>query len=413
MNKCTFISKRYIKGKKSCLAGSHWLSLIGIIIGVSALLIILTVMNGMRDVINERILSSTPELELTLNDSDNFQEITSTLESFDFIKYINPVNEEDLVILHKNETILAKFIGIDLENFQSNNDILNKIAYSNIIQKEAGLISGNNNLNFFQNQGIFIGFELSRRYGLAVGDKITVLSLNKVDFSSFGQLPLTSTFLIKGIYTNLIPELEASIVYVADKNLQKFSKTKQLYNKIEIFSNDFTKANIYKKEIQAKLKGNLVSSWSDKNNNLYNAQKLEKTVMSLVLSLIIILSSFNLTGSFLKKVSNKKKEIGILSTIGYSKKDIMNIFLDQGLLLGFIGVFIGNALAIILLQIQIHFNVIAIPENISYIFPTLPISIQYSDFIYVSLFSFTFSVLSSLFPIYRIKKLNPIELIKE
>ncbi len=413
MNKCTFISKRYIKGKKSCLAGSHWLSLIGIIIGVSALLIILTVMNGMRDVINERILSSTPELELTLNDSDNFQEITSTLESFDFIKYINPVNEEDLVILHKNETILTKFIGIDLENFQSNNDILNKIAYSNIIQKEAGLISGNNNLNFFQNQGIFIGFELSKRYGLTVGDKITVLSLNKVDFSSFGQLPLTSTFLIQGIYTNLIPELEASIVYVADKNLQKFSKTKQLYNKIEIFSNDFTKANIYKKEIQAKLKGNLVSSWSDKNNNLYNAQKLEKTVMSLVLGLIIILSSFNLTGSFLKKVSNKKKEIGILSTIGYSKKDIMNIFLDQGLLLGFIGVFIGNALAIILLQIQIHFNVIAIPENISYIFPTLPISIQYSDFIYVSLFSFTFSVLSSLFPIYRIKKLNPIELIKE
>ncbi len=413
MNKCTFISKRYIKGKKSCLAGSHWLSLIGIIIGVSALLLILTVMNGMRDVIIKRIISSSPEMELNLNDDDNLENITKTLESFDFVKYINFVNEEDLVIIHKNETILSKFIGINLEKFQENNDILNKIVYSNTIQRESGLISGHNNIDFFKKDGAFIGYELSRRYGINLGDKITVISLNKDNFSSFGRLPLSETFTIQGIYSNLIPELESSIVYVADINLKSFSKSNRLYNKINIYTNDFSKANSYKKEIQAVLENNAVNSWSDKNSNLYNAQKLEKTIMSFILGLIIILSSFNLTGSFLKKVSNKKREIGILSTLGFSKKDIMTIFLNQGIILGIIGVFVGNCLAIILLQIQIHFNVITMPANISHLFPTLPISIQVSDFIYVSSFSFTFSILSSLFPIYRIKRLNPIELIKE
>jgi len=413
MNKCTFISKRYLKGKKSCLAGSHWLSLIGIIIGVSALLVILSVMNGMRDVIIERILASSPELEIQLNERDNYQDITKTLESFNFTKYINPVFEEDLVILHKNETILTKFKGIDLESFKENNEILN---YYNAPENssQVGIIAGKNNSDFFHNQqGVFIGYKLSEDYGLTIGDKITVLSLNKYEFSSLGQIPLTANFIVQGIYANLIPELELNIVYVADTNLQDITKSKLLYNKIEFYSDDFFKANIYKKEIQKVLNQNDISSWSDKNSNLYNAQNLEKGIMSFILSLIIILSSFNLTGSFLKKVSNKKLEIGILSTIGYSKKDIRNIFFYQGLLLGLIGVIVGVLLAIILLQIQIHFNVIKIPDSeFSNIFPTLPISIQYSDFIIVSLFSFSFSIISSIFPIYRVNKLNPIELIR-
>lgn len=413
MNKCTFISKRYIKGKKSCLAGSHWLSLIGIVIGVSALLIILPIMNGMRDVVIERILSSSPELEIELRENDDIEEITKTLESFEFTKYINPVKEEDLVILHGSETVLTKFVGIDLEEFRKNNDILNKLTDPTSISKQPGLIFGDINLDFFQNQGAFIGYELSRKHGIGVGDRITVISINKFSVSSFGQIPLSANFTIQGIYTNLIPELELSTVYVSGENLQKLTNNKQLYNKLEFYSNDFSKANHYKQEIQAVLANNVITSWSDKNNNLYNAQKLEKSVMSFVLGLIIILSSFNLTGSFLKKVSNKKKEIGILSTIGYTKSNIMTIFLNQGLILGFIGVVVGNLLAFILLKIQINFNVVAMPANISHIFPTLPISIQYSDFIIVSLFSFTFSVLSSLFPIYRIKKMNPIDLIKE
>ena len=336
MNKCTFISKRYLKGKKSCLAGSHWLSLIGIIIGVSSLLVILSVMNGMRDVIIERILASSPELEIELNEGDNYQDIYSTLDSFDFTKYLNPVYEEDLVILHKNETILTKFKGIDLDKFKHNNDVLKKFSNLTNDSRQLGLISGSNNTEFFKTKhGAFVGYELSRSYGLDIGDDITVLSLNKYEFSALGRLPLTAKFVIQGIYTNLIPELELSVVYVADNNLQNITKNKLLYNKIELYSDNFFNANKYKNMIQASLKDNVVTSWSDKNNNLYNAQKLEKGIMSFVLSLIIILSSFNLTGSFLKKVSNKKLEIGILSTIGFSKKDIRNIFFYQGLLLGF------------------------------------------------------------------------------
>lgn len=414
MNKCTFISKRYLKGKKSCLAGSHWLSLIGIIIGVSALLVILSVMNGMRDVVIERILASSPELEIELNLNDNYEDIAPTLDSFDFINFLNPVYEEDLVILHQNETILAKFKGIDLDKFKENNDVLNRYSAYSTDSNKSGLIAGSNHTDYFQNKrGAFVGYALSRKYGLDIGDKITVLSLNKHEFSAIGQIPLTANFTVQGIYTNLIPELELNVVYVADNNLQKLTKSPLLYNKIELYSDNFFKANDYKKEIQKLLPANSVSSWSDKNNNLYNAQKLEKSIMSFVLSLIIILSSFNLTGSFLKKVSNKKLEIGILSTIGYSKKDIRNIFFYQGLLLGFIGVATGVLLAIILLQIQINFNVITMPDSgIGNIFPTLPVAIQYSDFIIVALFSFTFSIISSIFPIYRVNKLNPIELIK-
>jgi len=412
MNKCTFISKRYLKGKKSSLAGSHWLSLIGIIIGVSALLVILSVMNGMREVVIERILASSPELEIEINPNDDIKNLTQTLKSFEFSKHINPVYEEELVILQKNETILTKFKGIDLANFQKNNAVLTNISSDETSQ--VGLVYGNDNPDFFCNhQGAFIGSELSYKYGLNVGDTFTVLSLNDYEISSLGQLPLTANFVVQGIYNNLLPEIELSVAYVADTNLQKITKSRLLYNKLELYSDNFFNANIYKKKIQNALPQNNVISWSDKNSNLYNAQNLEKGVMAFVLSLIIILSSFNLTGSFLKKVSNKKLEIGILSTIGYTKKDIRKIFLYQGLLLSFLGVITGVLLAIILLQIQINFNIVKIPDSgFSNIFPALPISIQYSDFIIVPLFSFAFSIVSSIFPIYRVNKLNPIDLIK-
>ena len=114
MNKCTFISKRYIKGKKSCLAGSHWLSLLGIVIGVTALLIILPVMNGMRDVVIERILASSPELEVSLNPSDDYQEVYQTINNLGFVKYLNPTIEEDLIIFHNNETILTIVLDTEL-----------------------------------------------------------------------------------------------------------------------------------------------------------------------------------------------------------------------------------------------------------------------------------------------------------
>lgn len=413
MNKCTFISRRYLKGKKSRLAGSHWLSLLGIIIGVSALLIILSVMNGMREVVIERILASSAEIEIDLNAENDIPQIINTLNNFEFTKYLNPVYEEDLVILAKKQTILAKFVGINLTEFKKHNQVLNKLPYSQLISDKPGLIYGHNNLDLFTNNGAFIGYELARRYSLNLGDEFTVISLGKSNFSSIGQIPLTKNFTIQGIYSNLIPELELGIVYVSDSNLQNLTQSKQLYNKIELYSKDFSKANTYKKQIQALLENNSVTSWNDKNSNLYDAQKLEKNVMSFVLSLIIILSSFNLSGSFLKKVSNKKKELGILSTIGYSQKDIMKIFLYQGIILGFAGVAVGNMLAYSLLIIQLKFNIISMPSNIVHIFPTLPISIQLTDFILVTLFSLTFSIVSSLFPIYRIKKLNPIDLIKE
>lgn len=412
MNKCTFISRRYLKGKKSRLAGSHWLSLFGIIIGVSALLIILSVMNGMREVVIERILSSTAELEIQINQDDNVHELITNVQNYDFVEYTNPIAEEDLVILSKNETILTKFIGIDLNNFSKNNNLLTKRDFKDYISNQPGLIYGHNNPEYFSKNGAFIGHELSRKFSLNIGDEFTAISLSKSNYTSIGQIPLTSKFIVQGIYSNLIPELELSIVYVSDANLQKLTKSKQIYNKLEVFSKDFSKANIYKKELSASLNNN-ITSWSDKNSNLYDAQKLEKNIMSFVLSLIIILSAFNLSGSFLKKVSNKKKELGILATIGYSKKDIMKIFLYQGLCLAFFGVLLGNLLAYLLLAIQLEFNLISMPSNIIHIFPNLPISMQASDFILVSFFSFIFSLISCLFPIYRIKNLNPIDLIKE
>ncbi|MBI9031847.1 ABC transporter permease [bacterium] len=413
MNKCTFISKRYLKGKKSCLAGSHWLSLIGIIIGVSSLLVILSVMNGMRNVVIQRILASSPEIELRLHAEDDFLSVTQTLDSLAFVKYINPVYEEEFVILNRNETILTKLTGIDLENFKKHNSLLN-IFNSNPNSEQVGLISGNNRSDFFiEKSGAFIGYQLSREYGLNIGDRITVLSLNKYEFSSLGKIPLTANFVVQGIYSNQIPELEMNIVYVADTKLQEIANSKLKANKIEIYSDNFFNANNYKKVIQALFPDNNVSSWSDKNTNLYNAQNLEKGVMTFVLSLIIILSSFNLTGSFLKKVSNKKLEIGILSTIGYTKREIRNIFFYQGLLLSFIGVALGVLLAIILLQVQLNYNVVKIPDSgFSNIFPTLPISIQYSDFIIIPILTFIFSILSSIIPVYRVNKLNPIELIR-
>src|SRR5690554_5792197 len=194
MNKCTFISKRYVKGKKSCLAGSHWLSLFGIVIGVTALLIILSVMNGMRDMVIERILVTSPELEITLNPDDDYQEIYETLSKMPFVKYINPTVKEDLVVFHKNEVILIRFTGIDLDDFKKHSSLFNKLPYTHNFPSKPGLIYGNDDTEFFNKQGVMIGHQLSYTYDINIGDELTAISLSRSEMSSFGKIPLSTNF---------------------------------------------------------------------------------------------------------------------------------------------------------------------------------------------------------------------------
>lgn len=412
MNKNIYIGKRYLKGKKNFLAGAHWLSLIGIVIGVCSLLIILTVMNGMQQVQIDRILAITPEIEIEIDESTDITEVTNKLQSIDFITNITPISTKTLIILLDGKSHVMQVNGVDNNNIYKQNPLF-KLVPQSFFSHETGIIALLNHDKPFTNKGIYLGKTFCLDNDISLGQQITLISLNKTKISAIGKQPLTHTFIVEGVYNTPIPDIELVNAYVPASKLVKFSNKNLLYNKLNLMTDNHDKSQKYTDLLKKEFPELKISCWSDKNVNLYQAMKLEKIVMTFFLSLIIMLSSFNLSGSFLKKVSNQKKELGILATIGYSKNDLEKIFFYQGTLLGISGVVIGNIIASILLFLQVHYQIVPIPEAAISIFSSIPIKVEYLDFILVSLFSILFSMISSYLPMLRVRKLNPLELIND
>ena len=414
MNKSSFISKRYLKGKRSNLAGSYWLSLNGIIIGVASLLIISSVMNGMNKMVISRILSTKADIQIEVPEGEfDAESLITELEAYDFIDYATPTSAEFLLVIDKDINQLIEFKGIELNDFKENNELFHKISYEEFYTKNSGIILGKTDSSDFNQNGIIIGKELFLQYGYSIGDTLLAISINKKQISSFGMQPLSSQFVIQGVYRNSIPEIEVSLAFVSSKKLQKYLPNNGEYEEIEIYTDSHFKTKHYLSILQRDYPNLNISDWSSKNSNLYSAMKLEKLLMTFVLSLIIMLSSFNLTGSFIKKVSNKKKELGLLSAIGYSKQDLSQIFLYQGLYIGALGVLIGLLVAGIFIFLQAKFQLISIPENVDFLFKYLPVEIKISDFVIIPIFSLTISAISSYLPTLRFRKFNPIDIIRE
>ena len=393
------------KRKEGFLKVISIFSFVGIMLGVAVLIIVMSVMNGFRTELTNKILGFNPHVIIKpYNDERISLEFKDELtKQFPNIQILNSYSGEGVVINNDYaKGIMIK--GLDSKN-ENNSIFLKKI-----------LVEGKNNKI---NKGeIVIGMELAIELNLAVGDKINILSSAYIS-TPFGGLPKQETYSIAGIFSSGFYEFDKSVVFLnLEETLYFFDKTIRDIN-LEIFLSNPLKADDIKDKIGIMNNNFYVYSWTDLNKSFFSALKVERNVMFIILTLIIIVAAFNIISGLTILIKNKTKEIAILKTLGLSNNSIIKSFFLTGFTIGLIATIFGISIGILFAEniesIRIFFsyllNVEIFPSDI-YFLEELPSEINPLSILIIFIFSMLITSLASLIPAIAISKMDTIKALK-
>jgi lipoprotein-releasing system permease protein len=408
-----YLTLRYLKGRsKLLLSPSNVLSLSGIIIGVFALLIVSSVMNGFSSDMMKRIIETKGEIRFSRQDKQpiaNYEAVGSQLKKIQNIDQISPVVHCELLLRRNQYTAFSQSAGIKLSVHEKVSSLLHKIRLGE--PDEQGL----------SDKGIILGSDLSYQLFATIGDTLEVISPAGSVMSAFGYLPKVDKVRVIGIFSTGLPEYDQTLSYISLdlamdlKNQQgidffestTFKSSKSVQTAKHFNQNAFLKADSKTNEglIQAK-------HWSEIDHSLFQAVRIEKTAMFFVLSLMLILSGFNIMNNNIRTISEKKFDISLLKSIGLSEKKMYQIVSNMGLFLGISGTIIGEILALLLILSQYYWQYIQIPIA-GFPFTSLPVVIRWQDFLLFGLLAITVSFLSSLIPAKKAMNYNMIQVLRE
>ena len=399
------LALRYLKGRhKIFFTFSNMRSMFGIIIGVFSLLVVSSVMNGFDSDMRRRVIGSKAEIKIHHADYSpisNYQAVADKIAAQEEVLAAAPVCESELMIQKGQNLSASVCFGIDFSRHRKITDLLDKIVVG-VPEKED-----------LENDGIIIGLDLSLTINATVGEYVQLTSPIGTEPSPFGLLPRSKKLKVVGLFASGMPEYDQVYTYISLTNAQYFMKYDSTVTQIEAKTINSERSNKISKKLQFVLGDDFVSEdWSEFDANLFNAMKMEKMIMFLVLALMIIIASFNMTGNFTKLVAEKKTEIGVLKAMGASERDIIRIFVNAGVIIGMLGTIIGLAFSLLMLLIQQkwHFIIIPVPG-----FPLqwLPVEIRIRDFITVPVLALIISFFTTLYPARRTVKINPIKIIRD
>ena len=379
-------------------------SFLGIMLGVATLIIVMSVMNGFRTELTEKILGFNSHLTIkpySTNISDEFY--LKLQKKYKNIKIIKTYNGE-AVVMRSDSAKGVLIRGIDSE----------KIKEIDFFKKN--IIDGS--LSDFIDGTIIVGKHLAIELGVVVGDKINIMSSSSVS-TPLGTIPKQSSYEITAVFSSGLYEFDRNVAFfnLVD-SLSFFEKTTEAIG-LEVFLKNPLDAEKYKNEIQSMNSNFYVNSWSDLNKSFFSALKVERNVMFLILTLIIIVAAFNIISGLTILIKNKTKEIAILKSLGLSKKSIVKSFFLTGFLIGFLatiaGVIFGITFSVYIEEIRqflsFTFNLQIFPEDV-YFLSEMPSEISIESILSISLFSIVITILASLFPSLAVTKIEPIKALK-
>ena len=373
-------------------------SFLGIMLGVAILIIVMSVMNGFKTDLTTKILGLNPHIVVQPNGfkiDDDF--IFKLKNNFKDISVSKSYSGEGIIISNNNAKGLI-FKGVDKKEKKINDFFKNFISQGS--------------LNDFNTNKIFIGTELAFNLNLQIGDRMNLMSSAFVA-TPLGSLPKQENFEVAGIFNTGFLEFDQNVIFLnIDDALSLFDKEKKDQN-IEIYLKDPLKANSYKEKLYKLNQNYFVYTWSDMNKSLFSALKVERNVMFIILSLIIVVAAFNIISGLTILIKNKTKEIAILKTLGFSNQSIKKTFFLTGMTIGFFatlsGIILGILFSLNLEKIRIFllivFNFEIFPSDI-YFLDKLPSEININSILIIFVISLTISAISSYLPAMRISKMN-------
>ena len=396
-----FVAFKYLKPLRSdgLLSIISWFSFIGIAIGVATLIIVMSVMNGFKVELQNRIIGFNGHLYINKL-GENISDYQLDYENFDNINFIDPnITFQSLMISGKqNNGVLVKAINPkNLENY--------RLIYENLNSTKSEPLGCD---------CIIIGDTMATKLGLSIGSNVKLYSTQTIS-TPFGSLPKSKEFEISGTFHSGMSEYDNNFTLISLKNGQQLTGYVDEVSIIEIHLVDPN--NIKNTKLQLiknyPLGEYVIRDWQEVNSTYFEALKVERTVMFIILSLIILIAAFNVVTSLFILVKNKTKEIAIMRTIGLSRSGIMRIFILIGSIVGISGTLVGTLCGYIitinlenirsLLNNQFGLNLF--PPQLYYI-DQIPTNIQSTQILYIVFFSIIISILATIYPSYAASRLE-------
>ena len=406
-----FVGLRYTRAKRK----NHFISfisltsMIGIALGVAALIVVLSVMNGFQSELRTRILGVASHLEITgaNNQLNHWQLLASQVESQPQVKASAPYVMAQGMLSFGQGVQGAIVRGVLPNEEDKVADIGKHMKAGSLTDLHAGEFN------------IVLGADLAMLLGASIGDKV-VLMAPQGQFTPAGVVPRIKQFKVVGLFQIGMYEYDAGLAFIHMDDAAKLYRMGDNVSGLRLKLDDLFEAPAMSAKLAQKLDGNyFVTDWTQQHANFFKAVQLEKRVMFIILTLIVAVAAFNIVSTLVMAVTDKRADIAIMRTFGASPRSIMCIFIVQGALIGVIGTLIGAVFGILIALnistivpfIENLFQVQFLAKDVYYI-SDLPSKLEWNDVITIVVMSFILSLLATLYPSYKASQINPAEALR-
>jgi lipoprotein-releasing system permease protein len=410
MSYSTFIAFRYLKSKRKAASVSiiSFISLLGVIVGTAALIIVISVFNGFQGLVTNILVNFDPHIRITAGSGEYISDPEETLAQ---VESIREVKSATMFLSGKAMVVSG---GI--------NRAVNIVGIVPVGNEKISSLSKSVVLGHFLDPDhdgqILIGISLADALDSMVGDSISIISPAGIERSltQFYQ-PKVAKFVVSGIYQSKNKDYDGYYAFVNLPAAQSLftppgkNSSPAMVSGIDVKLWDIGKSNEVKTKLEGMLTNVQIDTWYDLHKDLYQMMTLERVVAYIVLSLIILVAAFNILGSLTMTVIEKRREIGALKTMGATQAGIMRIYLFEGACVGLFGSGIGLLLGFLVNEAQIKYQLFKLDTSV-YIIPALPVSMHLTDFLIVGFIAILISSVAALYPAKRASKINPAEAVR-
>jgi lipoprotein-releasing system permease protein len=399
-----YIALRYLRSRRHTgfISLITYLSIGGVTLGVAALVIVLSVMNGFEVEVRQRIISTDAHMRLaTYGDKGiaDWQEAAKIVREVPHVIGVSPYIFEKGMVRIRNEADAVMIRGVDQNTLPQVSDLPKHIIAGKLELERAGL------------PGMVLGRFLAERIGAFVGDTVVVFS--PAGMTSTFSAPIVKQFVVTGVFQTGLFEFDDVIGYIDINTARQVFLRDDKVDGLEIRLDDLFLADQVKPLIEEKFsEPYYAQTWFELRRTLFSWMKIEKWMWTIILSLVILVAAFNILSTLIMVAMEKRRDIGILKAMGARDKDVAMIFSAQGLLVGVVGAVLGTVIGFLILLGQMQYKWISLPSDI-YFLDALPVKMEAFDFIAVAVVAVFLSYLGAVYPARRAAKLQPVEAIRE
>ncbi len=374
------------------------ISILGVALGVAALITVISVMTGFSEYMKDRILGTTSHILVQSAEGiSEYESVIGKIGENDQVVALSPYVMGQSLLKINGEVTGVVVRGIDPVREGQVNDLAR-----NMVRGSLDDLSVN---------GIVVGIEMVRIHGVRVGDQVTLVSPSEIS-SPFGMIPLMERFTVEGVFETGMYEYDTGLVLVSLEAGQAFFDMGSDVTGVAVKVKDIYSTEQTVKQIQSVLGyAYWVRDWREMNKNLFSALKLEKITMFVILILIIVVAAFNIVGTLILVVMEKGREIAILKAMGATRNSIGKIFMLEGLVIGVGGTFLGLVLGLCLSWILARYQFVELPSSVYYV-TTLPVKVVPLDVAAICLAAIGVTFAAIIYPARKAATLNPVEILR-